>query len=499
MKTLYALSVALIAVFTAAHADQVKIESGLLEGTTEAGIRIFKGIPYAAPPVGDLRWKAPQPVAAWEGVRKADQFGARSMQGRIFDDMIFRDSGPSEDCLYLNVWTPAKSAGEKLPVMVWVYGGGFVGGGSSEPRQDGTNLAKKGVIVVSMNYRLGIFGFFSHPDLTKESGHNSSGNYGLMDQAAALDWVHRNIAAFGGDPARVTIFGESAGSFSVSALMASPLSRDLIAGAIGESGAFFSETLAAQSLEQAEQKGLKFAETAGADSLAALRGKDAPRFGPNIDGYFLPNPVPAIFAAGEQAHVPLLAGWNEHEGGTPEGNKTTVGDFVELANKNYGDAAAQFLNVLHARTDAEARESASFLAGARFIAFGTWKWIEAQLATGGKPVYRYRFDDRLPQPAGTKSRGAYHSAEIEFVFDNLANKNLPFGADDRKLAAQMSSYWSNFGKTGDPNGPGLPNWPVYDSKTGFEVMHLDAVSKAAPDDQRKAFEFLDTHHPASTK
>ncbi len=482
----------------------MQIDSGLLEGTAEGGVRIFKGIPYAAAPVGELRWKAPQPVAHWDGVRKADQFGSRAMQARLFADMIFRDAGPSEDCLYLNVWTPATAgATEKLPVMVWIYGGGFVGGGSSEPRQDGQNLAKKGVVVVSMNYRLGIFGFFSHPELTKESPQHASGNYGLLDQAAALDWVRRNIAAFGGDPKRVTIFGESAGSFSVSALMASPVSKDLVQGAIGESGAFFSDTLTAGALDEAEKKGVKFGEALGADSLAALRAKSADdllkaatdkgavRFGPNIDGYFLPKTVPAIFAAGEQAHIPLLAGWNADEGGTPASNKSTAASFTEKAKSQYGEKAAKFLEVYGASTDEEARASSAALQGDKFIAFGTWRWIEMHRLTGGKPVYRYRFDHALPQPAGQASRGAYHSAEIEFVFNNLANKELPFVDADRQLADQMATYWSNFAKTGDPNGEGLPEWPVYDEKTGFKVQHLDVPPKAAADDQRGRYLFLD--------
>lgn len=243
-------------------AGQVRTESGAVEGATSADgkIQIFKGIPFAAPPVGPLRWKEPQPVAPWQGVRKATDFGPRCMQGNVFGDMAFRDSGPSEDCLHLNVWTPKTSASAKLPVMVWIYGGGFQAGATSEGRQDGENLAHKGVVVVSMNYRLGVFGFFSHPELTKESPHHASGNYGLLDQAAALEWVHKNIAAFGGDPDNVTIFGESAGSFSVCAQMASPHSKNLIAKAIGESGAFFGRTLTAKSLADSEKAGVEFAQ-----------------------------------------------------------------------------------------------------------------------------------------------------------------------------------------------------------------------------------------------
>ena len=312
-----------------AAADQVATDKGVVEGTASADskARIFKGIPFAAPPVGALRWKAPQPVASWTGVRKAAEFGSRCMQGHIYNDMIFRDPGPSEDCLYLNVWTPAASAQEKLPVMVWIYGGGYSAGAASEPRQDGENLARKGVVVVSMNYRLGVFGFFVHPELAKESGHGSSGNYGLMDQVAALQWVQSNIAAFGGDPGNVTIFGESAGSFSVSAQMASPLAQGLFQRAIGESGAFFSATLDLKPLVKAEEDDAKFAEAVGAPTLEALRAKPADellkvalrqgggvRFAPDIDGWFFPETAYAIYAAGKQSHVPLLAGWNADEG-----------------------------------------------------------------------------------------------------------------------------------------------------------------------------------------
>src|ERR1039457_4016268 len=285
---------------TASHV-QLSTANGILEGVVSADgeVRTFKGVPYAAPPVGPLRWKAPQPAAPWTGVRKATGYGARCMQAPIYSDMIFHDSGPSEDCLYLNLWMRATPVQPKLPVMVWIYGGGFAAGATSEPRQDGGNLSKKGVVVVSMNYGLGIFGFFSHPALARESGHNAAGNYGLLDQVAALKWVKDNIADFGGDPGNVTIFGESAGSFSVSALMASPLSQGLFRRAIGESGAYFGDTLRAQLRAETEKAGVEFAKSSlGTDSIEALRAQPAadvleaaskqgaPRFVPNIDGYF---------------------------------------------------------------------------------------------------------------------------------------------------------------------------------------------------------------------
>jgi len=492
----------------------ISSDAGQVEGTMspDSKVRIFEGIPFAAPPTGDLRWKPPQPVASWTGVRKTTEFGPRCMQGRIFDDMVFRDNGPTEDCLYLNVWAPTKPSPHSYPVMVWIYGGGFAAGATSEPRQDGENLARKGVIVVSGNYRLGIFGFFSHPELTAESSQHASGNYGLMDQVAVLQWVRKNIAAFGGDPQNITIFGESAGSFSVSALMASPLAQGLFQRAIGESGAFFSTTLPARSLAASQEADQKFADSIGAHSLADLRALSAQnllddslkaggiRFWPNIDGYFLPEEVRAIFAAGKQSHVPLLAGWNHDEGsyhGFFGKKEPTAANFVARAHELYNDKAGEFLKLYPAATDAEAMRSAQDYSGDQFIAYSTWKWIEMQLATGGSPVYRYEFDDAPPPAAGdtSPSRGAYHSAEIEFVFEALISKHLPWRPEDEKLSDLMSSYWTNFARKGDPNGKGLPRWPAY-TQGKYEVMHLDAVSKAEPDSHHARYEFLDTTPPA---
>ena len=495
-------------------AEVVKISSGQLEGAKEPGsdVRAFKGIPFAAPPVGPLRWKAPRPAPAWTGIRKADEFGSRCMQGNPFGDMTFRDKGISEDCLYLNVWTPAASAKARLPVMVWIYGGGFAAGGSSEPRQDGGKLAAKGVVVVSFNYRLGVFGFFSHADLAKESEHNASGNYGLLDQVAALEWVRKNIGAFGGDARKVTIFGESAGSFSVSALMASPLAQGLFQRAIGESGAFISSTaIPAKSRADTEEAGRKFAESLGARTIEELRAKPADEvqqaalklgafsFEPNIDGYFLPEDVGAICAKGKQSHIPLLAGWNADEASFEiafSKEKPTAATFTQLAQTKFGDRADAFLKLYPAATDEEARRSAKDLAGDQFIAFSTWKWIELHRETGKSPVFRYQFDQAPPAPADatpespTAQLGAYHSAEIEFVFEMLDSKKLPWRPEDRKVSDLMSSYWVNFARTGDPNGPGLPEWPEYDSH-GWKVMHLSANPEAAPDTHRSRYLFLD--------
>lgn len=490
-------------------ADQVRTESGTVEGSAGAdGIRAFKGIPFAAPPVGTLRWKAPQPAVKWSGVRQAVEFGPRCMQAQVFSDMIFRDNGPSEDCLSLNVWTPAKSAKEKLPVMVWIFGGGFMAGGTSEPRQDGENLAKRGVVVVSMNYRLGVFGFFSHPELTKESDRRASGNYGLMDQRAALEWVKRNIAAFGGDPRNVTIFGESAGSFSVSAQMASPLSRGLFHKAIGESGAMFSATLAAKPLGETEQAGAQFGSSIGAPSLAELRAKPAAellelarkqtavRFTANIDGYFLPESPLAIFSAGKQSQVPLLAGWNADENNYRTffaKLEPTLDNYKERARAQFGDRADEFLKLYPATTEEEVKRSASDLAGDQFIGYSTWKWMDVHARTGHSPVWRYRFEQA---PPATPSRGAYHSAEIEFVFGALASKKLPWRPEDQKVSDLMMGYWSNFAKKGDPNGSGLPEWPRYDAATGWQILHISEAPSVTPDPHRKRYEFLDSRTAA---
>ena len=496
-------------VMLAASTARVKTHAGVVEGKEASGVRAFLGIPYAEPPVGDRRWKPPVPAKKWSGVRKATEFGAHCMQGKIYGDMKFPDPGGSEDCLSLNVWVPANHPG-KLPVMVWIYGGGFVAGSTSEPRQDGTNLARQGVVVVSMNYRLGIFGFFVHPELAKESGHNAAGNYGLLDQLEALKWVHENIAEFGGDPANVTIFGESAGSFSVSAQMASPLAKGLFQKAIGESGAaFFSGGLSFEPLSVREEKDVKaVSDKLGVHTLAELRAIPAEKllepfappksrgfdFGPDIDGYFLPEALPAIFAAGKQNDVALLAGWNHDEASfeiafNPQ--KPTAESMKANAQKEFGDKAEEFLRLYPTDTDQQTMRSAVDFAGDRFIAFSTWAWMEAQSKTGKQPIYRYRFDLGPPQNPKGPRLGAYHSAEIEFVFGQLDSKtDVTWLPEDRELSTEMQKYWTNFARDGNPNGPGLPQWPAYSGGDGWQVMYLDAQPHAEKDGQRERYEFL---------
>ena len=497
----------------AADSDlQVTTDHGIVQGKTQEDVRAFLGIPFAAPPVGERRWQPPQPATKWDGVRPATEFGPRPMQPTIYKDMIFRDPGGSEDCLSLNVWTPAKTANAKLPVMVWIFGGGFLAGGTSEPRQDGSHLAGRGVVVVSMNYRLGLFGFFVHPDLIKESPQHAAGNYGLMDQLAALRWVKANIAAFGGDPANVTIFGESAGSASVSAQMASPLAKGFLQKAIGESGALAfigggpgQKPLAIRAADDAELLGKATGETALAglralsaqallDAVAKAPGTGGIRFGPNVDGHFLPETMAAIFAAGKQNDVPLLAGWNHDEQGLALGGKVPPMEAMQkTAHDEFGTYAEEFLRLYPSGTPEQAARSGAELAADRFIAFGTWAWLEAQAKAGHQPVYRYRFERAPPTDFfGKKERGAYHSADILYVFGSFdAQPQVPWETADHTASERTQAYWTNFARTGNPNGPGLPSWPAYSPSAGAQVMYLDASPAARPDDFRDRYLFLD--------
>ncbi|HTI06959.1 MAG TPA: carboxylesterase family protein [Puia sp.] len=518
--SLYLLAITLLCAHTGktqtTPGTQVRIADGALEGVIETnGIRSFKGIPFAQPPVGDLRFKEPQPVKPWKGVRKANAFGPRAMQLPLFSDMNFRSNGMSEDCLYLNVWTPAKSSGEKLPVLVYFYGGGFVGGDGSEYRYDGESLATKGIVTITVNYRLGIFGFLSHPDLTKESPHQSSGNYGLLDQHAALAWVQKNITAFGGDPRRVTIAGESAGSISVCAQMASPLSKGLFAGAIGESGALLGN-IKPVVLAEAEKVGTAFAAKSG-KSLAELRLMPATEllaatkmshFPTVIDGYFLPQSPSDIFTAGTQMPVPLLAGWNSAESnyhGFLGKEAATVEGYEKVVRAVYGDKADQVLSLYKATSEEEVRQAATDLATDRFIAYSTWKWIDLHSRTGGKPVYRYLYAHPRPPAAGSSgdgdampakepSMGAGHSWEIEYALGNLkTNKVYAWTPDDDKVSETMEAYFANFIKRGNPNGEGLSVWTPMQA-VGSQVMVIDVQSHPQVEQHADRYQFLSTFY-----
>jgi para-nitrobenzyl esterase len=513
------------------NAPTVKIHNGILEGTNESGIEVFRGVPYAAPPVDNFRWREPQPLNNWTGVRKADKFGPRAMQLPVFGDMDFRSNGMGEDCLYLNVWTPAKSTTAKLPVLVYFYGGGFIAGDGSEPRYDGESLSRRGIVSVTVNYRLGVFGFFSYPELTKESPHHASGNYGLLDQAAAIKWVKENIASFGGDPNKITIGGESAGSFSVSAQMASPLSRNLIAGAIGESGSLLGLTPTA-TLQEAENAGSGFAKSIDKNSLAALRAMPADEllkstskagygsFPVDVDGYFFPQSPLQIFQEGKQAHVPLLVGWNSGEMNYHmilRDKAPTVESYTNAVKKLYGDKAEEALEAYHAANDEEVIPAATALASDRFIAYSTWKWSDAQSKTGVKPVYRYLFGRPRPDiraemgnaqaglaggvikdtsaqkaPPAPPTIGAVHSAEIEYALGNLStNRVYDWQPEDYEVSTIMQMFFANFIKTGNPNGLGVPHWPAVDNSKGVEIMHINVNSKAEPEIHHDRYQFME--------
>ncbi len=484
---------------------EVKTEQGKVHGKTinDGKVKAWLGLPYAAPPVGDLRWKAPAPASKWKGTRDATKFGAHCAQGRVFDDMIFQDDGPSEDCLFLNVYAPADAKDKsKLPVMFWIHGGGYSGGGSNEPRHNGDFLPLKGVVLVTINYRLGVFGFLATDELAAEA-NGAAGNYGLMDMIAALRWVQTNIKKFGGDPGNVTIFGESAGSFAVSTLMASPMAQGLFAKAIGESGAAFPSaiSLGGNTVAETSKANVEWMNSIGAKSLKDLRAmttdqileaakkKGQTGFSPDIDGKVLTEPVHDTYAAGKQAHVPLLAGWNADEGSFFAMRGMTVDQFKGMGNGMFQDRAADFFKLYPGDTDAQALRSAIDYGSDAFIALGTWKWLEAHRKTGQSPVYRYHFELAALPSKFHPGTFAFHSDDIEYVFGTLDTRpGETVRPEDRKLSDEMMSYWTNFAKNGDPNGPGLPTWPKYGPDDA--LIHLNDPITAGPDTLRPRYEFL---------
>ena len=476
----------------------VQVESGSLAGEWNADqtVCVFKGVPYARPPVGPLRWRPPQPPEHWSGIRPADTFGPRCVQPNRPPHAVgyFGPEPESEDCLYLNVWTAAPTRGEQRPVMLWLHGGAFLVGSGSLPIFGGGGLAKRGAVVVTINYRLGRLGFLAHPGLSAEQPHGTSGNYGLLDQIAALRWVQANIAAFGGDPSRVTIFGQSAGSSSVSSLMASPLAKGLFHRAIGQSGgAFFASIMAP--LAVAEQAGAKFARALGAGTIEELRSKpfrelqfrrpdengilkevyDASEHGgidranawAVIDGYVHPDSVMNVFARGEQHDVPLITGATADEGSTQPAI-SSVAELERRARADYGDKAEAFLARFPARNDAEAMLASRRAIGTRIFNWENWTWANMQVKTARSPVFFYHFGHVPPKPlfAGRggdleRALGAFHTAEIPYVFETLDARDWPWRDLDRELSGVMARYWINFAAAGDPNGSGLPAWPRY--------------------------------------
>jgi para-nitrobenzyl esterase len=473
----------------AAIPGPVRVEQGQLSGVpgSDPDVRVYKGIPFAAPPTGDLRWRAPKPAADWPGVRKADQFSSTCMQTPYAEGSLYRSEPQpvSEDCLYLNIWTAAKSASDKRPVMVWIHGGAFTRGSGSMPTYNGENFAKKGVVLVTVNYRLGIFGFFAHPELTQESEHHSSGNYGILDEIAALQWVQKNIAAFGGDPKRVTIFGESAGSWAVNLLVASPLAKGLFQRAIGESGANFNKMTP---LADLEKSGLRVGS-----SIQDLRAKSAEdmlktlgAFSVNVDGWLLPTDVMTIFEKGRQNDVPILIGSNADEGTAFMPPKITVAGFQTTAQSRFKDHADELLKIYPATSDAEAWKASAALMRDQTFGLQMRTWARMQTKTGKSPAYLYYFSRVPPGPVG-EHYGAFHASEISYVFGTEDIGKRTWESADRKLSYIMSSYWINFAATGNPNGRDRPSWPKYDENKdlalglGDEIRPIPVPNKAGLD------------------
>ena len=498
---------------------QVKTQYGVLEGFEENGVKTFLGVPFAQAPVGELRWKAPQPLQPWEGVREAKKFGNDPMQPDIFGDMAFRGPARSEDCLYLNIWTTAATTDEALPVLIYFNGGGLMAGSGSEPRYDGAAIAKEGVIGVTANYREGVFGFFAHPELTAASDYKGSGNYGFLDQVAAIKWVKENIAAFGGNPDRITIVGESAGSFSVSLLMCSPLSKDLIAGAMLSSGA---EVLPYNPVSQADADaaGAALLKEAGIANLADAMAINAdslqkilpPKGMANVvlDGYFMKESADAVFEKGQQAQVPLLAGWNSleaHPMQVLQGKAPTYQNFKNALKAQFGNMTDEILTAYGIAADEDVLSQKGFdLVSDLFTGFPTWKVCDYHAKTG-LPVYRYHYMHPRPQVSekmgdkvgalagGVREKteeekkaaaqpeiapGAVHSADIEYAMGNLdTNEYYAWQKEDYDISKLFLTYYANFCKTGNPNGEGLPQWTAItkDNLDKAPVMKIDVESK----------------------
>jgi para-nitrobenzyl esterase len=492
---------------SAAITQAVKVQGGQLQGVPgkDAAITAFKGIPFAAPPVGDLRWRAPKSVAAWQGVRKADQFGNSCMQTIVAERKpwtyeFMTHTEISEDCLYLNVWTGAKAAGEKRPVYVYIHGGGNTEGSGAVPSYDGEGMAKKGVVVVTVNYRLGILGFFTHPDLTAESDLHSSGNYAILDLIAALHWVHDNIAAFGGNPDRVTIGGQSAGAADAHALVSSPLAKGLFHGAIAESGSSVGGLglMGANKLADQEKTGVRFAEAKGAKSLADLRKLSwqeltAPvqgmgRFGIVVDGYVEPMTAAEAFAQGKQNDVPTLTGCNREDLGGGSTHPTATAESFRQQSQRYGDLAADFLKLYPAPNDDQAKVASNESAWDNERS-NQYFWAMYRAKTAKTNAYLYFWDHTMPGPDADRY-GAFHTSEVPYAMNTLYTAtDRPFTDEDRKIADRMSDYWVNFIRTGDPNGKGLAHWPSVKEQPGttFEVGDKMAVIPVAGDKAKLAF------------
>ena len=484
--------------------ELVLLQEGQISGVkdTESDIISYKGIPFAAPPVGELRWKAPQAVEPWEGVLNCDAFGASPVQGKPAPFMFWSEeflipAEPiSEDCLFLNVWSGAESPDEQLPVLVYIYGGGFRSGGSGCSIYDGTSMASKGVVFVSINYRVALFGFLAHPGLSAEADYGSSGNYGILDMIAALEWVKRNITQFGGDPGNVTIAGQSAGAFGVNYLTVSPLARGLFHRAIAQSGASFvsSPLRAALDLKQAEELGLEFAKNMGAESLADLRNLPADSilmapgglYSPFVDDYVIPEEVMDAYSSGKQNDVPVLIGWNKDDRMLARPQAAAL--FREQIQGRFGELAEDFFAVYPTATEEEAKRSQFDMSRDQAFGIQMYTWAKMQTKSGNSGAWVYNFNRELPAYTSETAFGAFHSGEIVYAYDNLHTLDRPWEAIDQQIAGQMSDYWINFAANGDPNGPGLPQWDPYDLQSE-QVMLLDSImgQQTLPDRAKLGF------------
>ena len=524
----FALTLAAMAISIATSAQDavsVKTSYGILEGLDISGIKTFKGVPFAAPPTGDNRWREPQPLQPWQGIRECHDYAPDPMQEPIFGDMNFGADSISEDCLYLNIWTPAITMNEKLPVLIYFNGGGLMAGSGSEPRYAGMAMARRGMICVTANYREGIFGFFAHPELSKETAYKGSGNYGFLDQQAAIRWVHENISLFGGDPERITIAGESAGSMSVSALMASPLSRGLFAQAIGSSGSVIADKRV-KSLAEAEKAGVDMMRRMGYKNVKEMRKvpaevlmkqanvRNVPVY--NIDNHFLTEQPFATYAAGRQMRVPLLVGGNSLEMSpaayfgyiTMSGREITMEDIAKTASGMFGDNTYEMLSLYGITApDDIYKQPGIDLCGDLFLAYSTWRWGNVHNATSGQSVYRYLYSRERPKmmvegkvaglAGGVKDKteaeevvenkipeihGAVHSADIEYAMGNLpTNRVYDWQPEDYMVSDIFMGYYANFVKTGNPNGIGLPQWLPLDNSDSPGFMVIDVKTRMEKD------------------
>ena len=524
----FALTLAAMAISIATSAQDavsVKTSYGILEGLDISGIKTFKGVPFAAPPTGDNRWREPQPLQPWQGIRECHDYAPDPMQEPIFGDMNFGADSISEDCLYLNIWTPAITMNEKLPVLIYFNGGGLMAGSGSEPRYAGMAMARRGMICVTANYREGIFGFFAHPELSKETAYKGSGNYGFLDQQAAIRWVHENISLFGGDPERITIAGESAGSMSVSALMASPLSRGLFAQAIGSSGSVIADKRV-KSLAEAEKAGVEMMRRMGYKNVKEMRKvpaevlmkqanvRNVPVY--NYDTHFLTELPLVTYAAGRQMRVPLLVGGNSLEMSpaayfgyiTMSGREITMEDIAKTASGMFGDNTYEMLSLYGITApDDIYKQPGIDLCGDLFLAYSTWRWGNIHNATSGQPVYRYLYSRERPKmmiegkvaglAGGVKDKteaeevvenkipeihGAVHSADIEYAMGNLpTNRVYDWQPEDYMVSDIFMGYYANFVKTGNPNGIGLPQWLPLDNSDSPGFMVIDVKTRMEKD------------------